>query len=129
MPSSRPGLSFDDSGLCSACRAYKNRRLVDYDKRWNQLEQLCDQYRGMNGPSSYDCMIAVSGGKDSHYQTHIMKKVLGMNPLLVSVEDNFKPGGFKFEVQQLMVAWCSTSPLRIILHAVISPQALCVAGG
>ena len=91
MPSSRPGLSFDDSGLCSACRSYKNRRLVDYDKRWNQLEQLCDQYRGMNGPSSYDCMIAVSGGKDSHYQTHIMKKVLGMNPLLVSVEDNFKP--------------------------------------
>ena len=91
MPSSRPGLSFDDSGLCSACRAYKNRRLVDYDKRWNQLEQLCDQYRGMNGPSSYDCMIAVSGGKDSHYQTYIMKKVLGMNPLLVSVEDNFKP--------------------------------------
>ena len=38
-------------------------------------------------------------------------------------------GGFKFEVQQLMVAWCSTSPLRIILHAVISPQALCVVGG
>jgi hypothetical protein len=41
----------------------------------------------------------------------------------------FTNGGFKFEVQQLMVAWCSTSPLRIILHAVIPPQALCVAGG
>jgi hypothetical protein len=46
-------------------------------------------------------------------------------------DGSFSPsiGGFKFEVQQLMVAWCSTSPLRIILHAVISPQALCVAGG
>jgi hypothetical protein len=48
---------------------------------------------------------------------------------LVSTTPIFKDGGFKFEVQQLMVAWCSTSPLRIILHAVISPQALCVAGG
>jgi hypothetical protein len=46
-----------------------------------------------------------------------------------SLRDNISNGGFKFEVQQLMVAWCSTPPLRIILHAVISPQALCVAGG
>ena len=49
------------------------------------------------------------------------------------IDNRFKPaeirGGFKFEVQQLMVAWCSTSPLRIILHAVIFPQALFVAGG
>lgn len=50
---------------------------------------MCDKYRGMNGPNGYDCMIAVSGGKDSHFQTYIMKEVLGMNPLLVTVEDNF----------------------------------------
>ena len=50
---------------------------------------MCDKYRGMNGPNGYDCMIAVSGGKDSHYQTYIMKEILRMNPLLVSVEDNF----------------------------------------
>jgi N-acetyl sugar amidotransferase len=43
----------------------------------------------MNGPNGYDCMIAVSGGKDSHFQTHIMKEEMGMNPLLVTVEDNF----------------------------------------
>ena len=35
------------------------------------------------------CMIAVSGGKDSHFQVYIMKEVMGMNPLLVTVEDNF----------------------------------------
>jgi N-acetyl sugar amidotransferase len=34
-------------------------------------------------------MIAVSGGKDSHFQTHVMKEKMGMNPLLVTVEDNF----------------------------------------
>lgn len=43
----------------------------------------------MNGKNGYDCMIAVSGGKDSHFQTHVMKEQMGMNPLLVTVEDNF----------------------------------------
>ena len=43
----------------------------------------------MNG-NGYDCAIAVSGGKDSHYQVYLMKEVMKMNPILFSVEDNFK---------------------------------------
>ena len=89
MPSTRPGITFNEQGVCSACQAYENRKMVDYDKRFEELKQLCDKYRGMNGPNGYDCMIAVSGGKDSHFQTYTMKERLGMNPLLVSVEDNF----------------------------------------
>ena len=37
----------------------------------------------------YDCAIAVSGGKDSHWQAHLMKNEMHMNPILFSVEDNF----------------------------------------
>ena len=58
-----------------------------------------------------------------------LRQQANLNKLLSACQAINLPGGFKFEVQQLMVAWCSTSPLRIILHAVISPQALCVAGG
>lgn len=90
MPSTRPGITFDKNGVCSACQSYDNRKNVDYAKRWEEFGRLCDRYRGMNGANGYDCMIAVSGGKDSHFQTYIMKEVMGMNPLLVSVEDNFK---------------------------------------
>lgn len=89
MPDTRPGISFDENGVCSACTSYENRKNVDYEKRFKELEELCEKYRGMNGPNGYDCMIAVSGGKDSHFQVHMMKNVLGMNPLLVTVEDNF----------------------------------------
>lgn len=53
------------------------------------MKILCNKYRGINGPHSYDSMIAISGGKDSHFQVYMMKEVLGMNPLLVTVEDNF----------------------------------------
>jgi N-acetyl sugar amidotransferase len=48
--------------------------------------KLYNKYRKSSG---YDCIIAVSGGKDSHFQTYIMKEKLGLNPLLVTIEDNF----------------------------------------
>ncbi len=88
MPDTRPGITFDKNGVCSACQSYEHRAEIDWDARYKELEQLCDRYRGMNG-SGYDCAIAVSGGKDSHFQVHLMKEVMGMNPVLFSVEDNF----------------------------------------
>lgn len=89
MPDTRPGIRFDEEGVCSACRSFEHRALVDWDARYRELEALCDKYRGCNGPGQYDCAIAASGGKDSHYQVYLMKEVLGMNPILFSVEDNF----------------------------------------
>ena len=89
MPDTRPGISFNADGVCSACQAYENRKNIDFSRRYEELEQLCNKYRNMNGPNGYDCMIAVSGGKDSHSQVYLIKELLGMNPLLVTVEDNF----------------------------------------
>lgn len=88
MPDTRPGISFNEAGICSACQSYERRKNVDWDARWKEFEEICDKYRGMNGDGP-DCAIAVSGGKDSHYQVHLMKNVMHMNPILFSVEDNF----------------------------------------
>lgn len=88
MPDTRPGIKLNEDGICQACIAHEKKNNIDWDKRFDELKILCDKYRGMNG-DSYDCIIAVSGGKDSHYQVHIMKEIMGMNPLLVTVEDNF----------------------------------------
>lgn len=89
MPDTRPGIQFDAEGVCQACRAEEQKNLTDWDARWKELEALCDKHRGKYGANGYDCVIAVSGGKDSHYQVHVFKEQLGMNPLLVTVEDNF----------------------------------------
>ena len=88
MPDTRPGISFNEEGVCSACQAHERKKTIDWTQRRKELEALCDKYRGMNG-TGYDCAIAVSGGKDSHFQVHLMKEVMGMNPILFSVEDNF----------------------------------------
>lgn len=88
MPDTRPGITFNDEGLCSACQAYAHRDKVNWDVRYKELEAICNKYRGCNG-ISYDCAIAVSGGKDSHFQVYLMKEKFHMNPILFSVEDNF----------------------------------------
>ncbi len=89
MPDTRPGIKFNEEGVCSACLSFERRKKVDWDKRYKELEAICNKYRGMNG-SSFDCAIAVSGGKDSHYQVYIIKEVMKMNPILFNVEDNFE---------------------------------------
>lgn len=88
MPNTRPGLVIDENGVCSACRHAEKKDTIDWESRWRELEALCDQHRGCHG-DGYDCIIPVSGGKDSHYQVHIMKERLDMNPLLVCVTAPF----------------------------------------
>ena len=88
MPDTRPGIKFNDEGICYPCLNYEKRKNIDWGKRFKEFEEICNKYRGING-KSYDCMVAVSGGKDSHFQVYLLKEVMKMNPLLVSVEDNF----------------------------------------
>lgn len=59
MPNTRPGIVFNEEGICSACRAYERRKSVDWNARWKEFEEICDKYRGMNGDGP-DCAIAVS---------------------------------------------------------------------
>lgn len=89
MPNTRPGITFDENGVCSACLNNERKKYIDWDKRYAELKTLCNKYRNCNGLGNHDCIIAVSGGKDSHFQVHIMKEEMNMHPLLVSVEDNF----------------------------------------
>ena len=98
MPGTKPGLILDNQGICQACRHYEIRKTVDYSARFEELKNLADKYRREDG--SNDCIIAISGGKDSHFQVYVMKELLGMNPLLVSVSDPFsktKAGQHNFQ--------------------------------
>jgi N-acetyl sugar amidotransferase len=83
MPDTRPGIVFDKEGVCHACRVAERKKKIDWDGRMEELEKLCDKYR--RNDDYYDCIIAVSGGKDSHYQIYVMKKLMKMNPLLINV--------------------------------------------
>ncbi len=82
LPDSKPNLMFDDDGICNACRNFENRKVVDWDKRKIELTEILDRYKSKD-ESTWDCIIPVSGGKDSTYQVIKMLE-LGMNPLCVT---------------------------------------------
>ncbi len=82
LPDTKPDLFMDAEGVCSACRHYERRKIVNWDKRREELLALLERYRSKDG-SNYDCIVPVSGGKDSTYQVIRMLE-LGMNPLCVT---------------------------------------------
>ena len=87
IPDTRPGIKFDKNGVCYPCLVAEKRKTTDWKTRQKELMMLCDKYRRKDG--YYDCVVTVSGGKDSHYQVHIMKDIYKMNPLLICVSDSF----------------------------------------
>jgi len=84
MPDTRPGIKLDEKNICTGCLNFEKQKSTDWDKRFDEFKKLCDKYRGCNG-NGYDCAIAVSGGKDSHFQTYYLKEVMKMNPVLLTV--------------------------------------------
>ena len=82
MPDTKPDLSFDDQGVCNACRNYQERTGIDWDQRKKDFLELTSRYKSKDG-SNWDCIVPVSGGKDSTYQV-IRILQLGLNPLCVT---------------------------------------------
>ena len=82
MPATKPDLDLDGEGVCNACRSYEQRQEVDWSARHEELLQLLEKYRRRDG-SNWDCIVPVSGGKDSTYQVIRMLQ-LGLNPLCVT---------------------------------------------
>jgi len=81
MPDTKPDLFIDGQGVCSACRSYEKRGKIDWKKRKKELTGILNKFRSQSG-NRWDCIVPVSGGKDSHYQVLRMLE-FGMNPLCV----------------------------------------------
>ena len=88
---SRPFISFDEEGVCPACKISVERKTIDWSERKQKLLKLIEPYRKDKG---YDCVIGVSGGKDSMFQVHYAVKELGLRPLVVTFNhlDNSEVG-------------------------------------
>lgn len=82
MPHTKPDLHIDEEGVCNACRSFERRAEIDWDERRRELLEVTGRYRSSDG-SNWDCIVPVSGGKDSTYQ--VLKLLqLGLNPLCVT---------------------------------------------
>ncbi|HWH15244.1 MAG TPA: N-acetyl sugar amidotransferase [Miltoncostaeaceae bacterium] len=91
-------LEFDEDGVCTGCRAADAKAAIppaEWERRTGLLVDLLERHRSRDG-SRPDCVIPVSGGKDSWYQTHVIANVLGFRPLLVTYDgNNWTPAGWR----------------------------------
>lgn len=82
LPSTKPDLYFDNDGVCAACIAFRGRKDVDWAQREKEFDEIINRVR-TNSKSNWDCIVPVSGGKDSTAQ--VLKVLeLGLNPLCVT---------------------------------------------
>jgi len=82
QPDTRPNLILDENGVCPACNYHQKIKDVDWISRREILSEIIEKYRG-TGDGFHDCLMGVSGGKDSTRQAIFLKEQLGLNPLLV----------------------------------------------
>lgn len=78
----RPRITFDNNGICSACNFSAFKKKLDWKKRNDELQRLCNKFRKNNG--EYDVIVPCSGGKDGSYVAHQLKNFYGMHPLAVT---------------------------------------------
>ncbi len=82
QPNTRPNSKFNQDGICPACHYAELVKSVDWQERYEIMEDLLRQFPRRRG-QHFDCIIGVSGGKDSTRQALFVRDKLGLNPLLV----------------------------------------------
>ncbi len=94
LPNNSVALSINKKGICSACEYHEAYQSISPDEWKERSKKFEDILKLHKSNSNYDCIIPVSGGKDSYYQTHQIVKEFNLKPLLVTYDgNNFLPEG------------------------------------
>lgn len=80
LPETFPGIKFDENGVCNYCLEYEPVKVLDED----ELVNVLDKFRGKG--EKYDCLVPVSGGRDSTYVLHQMVRKYRMRVLTLTVD-------------------------------------------
>ncbi len=83
-------MEFDENGVCTGCMMSQVKMGIpneEWKRRRELLRDILERYRCKDG-SRHDVVIAVSGGKDSYFQAHVLKEEFDLNPLLVTYDGN-----------------------------------------
>src|SRR5262245_43408514 len=81
LPDTRPNLVLNEAGVCNACESHATKRTIDWDARESAFRAVVDHAKSRS--TGYDCVIPVSGGKDSTWQV-VKCLEFGLKPLTVT---------------------------------------------
>jgi N-acetyl sugar amidotransferase len=105
MDTSVPDIYFDENGVCNFCTDYDHRITKDLytgDEARNRLESLVKKIKKRGERNDYDCLIGVSGGVDSTYVAYLVKKVYGLRPLAIHLDNGWNSELSVANVEQVL---------------------------
>lgn len=132
-------ITFDAQGVCSGCRVHEEKDVLDWDARFEKLKALVEPYKNISG-SNYDCIVPVSGARDSYFIVHTVVKKLGLRPLLVTYNKHYNTERgirnlaylrsiFGLDIMTLTVSPATVKKItRATLRKVASMYWHCIAG-
>ena len=88
IPETQEGIRFDEYGICQACQSSEQKMHINWVEREKALVEIIENAKKKAG-SNYDCIVPISGGKDSVFQLHVLVKKYGMRPLAVTFSHNW----------------------------------------
>lgn len=119
MPETQEGIKFDEMGICQACQSSEQKIHIDWVEREQELRKLLDNAKS-NAGTNYDCIVPISGGKDSAFQLYVLTKVYGMKPLAVTFSHNWfsETGWYNLQnaLQQFNVDHIMFTPNRDLVN-------------
>lgn len=89
MPETQEGQQFDNMGYCNVCVSAEHKMRINWTSRRLALSKILESAREESVNKPYDCLIPISGGKDSTFQLHVLVKEYGMRPLAVTFSHNW----------------------------------------
>lgn len=101
MPETNEGMAFDELGICKACRSSEEKMRIDWAARQEVLRRILESAKEKAG-DNYDCIVPISGGKDSAFQLHLLVKVFGVTPLAVTFSHNWFTETGKYNLTNIL---------------------------
>lgn len=85
QPDTRPNIYFSEEGICGACLWKEEKKTIDWEKRSQELQAIAEwAKKEAKQRGTYDCVLGVSGGKDTTFTAVYARDRLGLNCLLVN---------------------------------------------
>ncbi|NQT90386.1 MAG: N-acetyl sugar amidotransferase, partial [Candidatus Omnitrophica bacterium] len=101
LPETVENIEFDEMGICRGCVSAEQKIHIDWIEREKELRKILDRYKAKSG-DNYDCIIPISGGKDSVFQLHVLVKVYGMKALAVTFNHNWYTETGKYNLENAL---------------------------
>lgn len=105
MPETAEGIEFDERGVCNGCNSSEEKMHIDWEQREHDLRSKLEHYREKYKDRAYDCILPISGGKDSFFQAYVLTQVYKMRPLAVTFSHNWYTEVGKRNLERLLEAF------------------------